>query len=64
MTQEQVDGSYGAVTQAAVLEYQTQNGLKANGIATMEMQQLLDRDVLRRIYEAPETLIVVDDDDD
>ncbi len=42
-----VDGKYGPATQSAVKDYQTQNGLKVDGIAGTE--------TLGRLYQAPAT---------
>ena len=64
LTEEQVDGSYGTATAEAIQAYQATIGEKQSGIATMTTQQRMDRDITRQIYESPETLIVVDDDDD
>ena len=60
----QVDSSYGTLTIDAVTRYQTAIGVKATGVADMATQQRLDHDLAEARYEAPETLIVVDEDEE
>ena len=59
---DKADGIYGAATAEAVKAFQAQHGLKANGIAGIAMQQLLDRAVDEAIDNDPATWLVVDED--
>ena len=64
LKQERVDGRFGASTQNAVKTFQSEHGLKVNGIANISTQTELNR-MYRSILNAdPETWIVQDGDDD
>ena len=58
------DGAYGSATQAAVVAFQQNRGLTANGIANITTQIALDAAVERAVDADPTTWQVVDDDED
>ena len=56
-------GHFGDSTTEAVRAYQTARNLRANGIAGMETQQLLEKEFSRLYHSDPEIWSVVDDED-
>ena len=58
------DGTYGQQTAAAVTAFQTQQGLSVTGVADRVTQQTMDHVLDKRDYYAPETFLVVDDEDE
>lgn len=64
LSQEGVDGVYGAATVEAVKQYQTQNGLKVLGIANIATQKQLDEEYKLRQYTDPKAWSGVLDDND
>jgi len=58
------DGIYGKKMVAIITAFQQKNGLKANGIANMETQSLINYAVDRIRYDDPNTWIVSDEDDE
>ena len=58
-----VTGHFGDSTTEAVRTYQTARSLRANGIANMETQQLLEKEFSRLYHSDPEIWSVVDDED-
>lgn len=59
---DKADGVFGPATAEAVKAFQTQQGMKATGIASIAMQKALDRAVDEAIDNDPATWLVVDED--
>ena len=59
---DKVDGVFGPATAEAVKAFQTRQGMKATGIASIAMQKALDRAVDEAIDNDPATWLVVDED--
>lgn len=59
---DKVDGVFGSATAEAVKAFQTQQGMKSTGIASIAMQKALDRAVDEAIDNDPATWLVVDED--
>ena len=57
-----VTGRFGDSTVEAVRAYQAKNGLRANGIANMGTQLLMDKEYTRQYTSDPDIWSVVDDD--
>lgn len=59
---DKADGVFGPATAEAVKAFQTQQGMKATGIASIAMQKALNRAVDEAIDNDPATWLVVDED--
>ena len=59
---DNTDGVFGPATAEAVKVFQTRQGMKATGIASIAMQKALDRAVDEAIDNDPATWLVVDED--
>ena len=59
---DKADGVFGPATAEAVKAFQTQQGMKATGIASIAMQKALDCAVDEAIDNDPATWLVVDED--
>ena len=59
---DKADGMFGPATAEAVKSFQTLQGMKATGIASIAMQKALDRAVDEAIDNDPATWLVVDED--
>ena len=64
MAEGTADGHYGAATQNAINHYQQAHGLKVLGIANIETQSLINRQVEEKKFADPNAWSVVDEDDD
>lgn len=64
MAEGSADGHYGASTQNAVNHYQQVHGLKVLGIANIETQTLINRQVEEKKFADPNAWSVVEEDDD
>ena len=58
------DGHYGAATQNAINQFQTVNGLKVLGIANIDTQTIINRQVEEKKFADPDAWSVVEEDDD
>jgi peptidoglycan hydrolase-like protein with peptidoglycan-binding domain len=59
-----VTGHYGINTQNAITAYQTAHNLKVLGIANIETQTLINRQVDEKRYADADAWVVDDEDDD
>ena len=59
-----VTGHYGVNTQNAITAYQTAHNLKVLGIANIETQTLINRQVDEKRYADADAWVVDDEDDD
>ena len=64
MAEGTADGHYGAATQNAINHYQQAHGLKVLGIANIETQALINRQVEEKKFADPNAWSVVEEDDD
>ncbi|MBQ3155735.1 MAG: peptidoglycan-binding protein [Clostridia bacterium] len=64
LTPDNITGHFGINTQDAITRYQTQHGLKVLGIANIETQTLLNRQVEEKKYKDPLAWTVAEEDDD
>ena len=64
MADGSADGHYGAATQNAINQFQTVNGLKVLGIANIDTQTIINRQVEEKKFADPDAWSVVEEDDD
>ena len=64
LTDQHVDGRFGPTTQGAVMAFQSDNGIRANGIANITTQKELDRQYRSAVNADPSTWRVDDACDD
>lgn len=64
MADGSADGHYGAATQNAINQFQTVNGLKILGIANIDTQTIINRQVEEKKFADPDAWSVVEEDDD
>ena len=64
MADGSADGHSGAATQNAINQFQTVNGLKVLGIANIDTQTLINRQVEEKKFADPDAWSVVEEDDD
>ena len=64
MANGSADGHYGAATQNAINQFQTVNGLKVLGIANIDTQTIINRQVEEKKFADPDAWSVVEEDDD
>ena len=57
-----IDGRFGPSTQSAVMAFQADHGIRANGIANMTTQKALNAAYREKVNEDPETWLVEDGD--
>ena len=62
LTDDMIDGRFGPTTQNAVVRFQTDHHLNANGIANITTQKALDTQYWSVVNQDPETWRVVDTD--